>query len=163
MLDWQYAQLLHAIEIMLVDVVKLDWSSLFNWDSWKNTVRDLPVDHLSIARVSREATQGNYPGKLPREKPRPIHNTAVHALNGETLDAMRTLIRTRQYAIRTELSYIHWAKRFFSQHLDKSINQLETGYLEHFLSHLAVERIEPARCESDGLEISTNLGGWYKC
>lgn len=51
----------------------------------------------------------------------------------------RTL-RTKQYSIRTEQSYVDWAHRFLRYCEGKSLEALGAGDLDAFLTHLAVDR-----------------------
>ncbi|MCU7905916.1 MAG: integron integrase [Candidatus Thiodiazotropha sp. (ex Epidulcina cf. delphinae)] len=53
---------------------------------------------------------------------------------------MARILRSKQYAIRTEQSYTDWCKRFLRFCEDRPIRELGAGDVERFLSFLAVER-----------------------
>jgi len=56
------------------------------------------------------------------------------------LDQMRALLRTKHYSIRTEDSYLQWAKRYILFHGKRHPAALGAAEINEFLSHLAVER-----------------------
>ena len=53
---------------------------------------------------------------------------------------MRTEIRLRHYSIRTEQTYIEWARRYIFFHNKRHTKDLGATEVQAFLSHLAVER-----------------------
>jgi integron integrase len=56
------------------------------------------------------------------------------------LDQLRTAIRTKHYSIRTESSYIDWARRFIHFNNLKHPKDIGAKEVGEFLSHLAVDR-----------------------
>jgi len=56
------------------------------------------------------------------------------------LDRVRECIRARHYSIRTENSYIDWARRFILFHDKRHSKEMGVSEVEAFLTHLAVER-----------------------
>ena len=61
------------------------------------------------------------------------------------LDRMREAIRTRGYSIRTEDTYVHWARRFIVFHGRRHPAELGPDEVAAFLSHLAVHgRVAPS-------------------
>nr|QZL14111.1 integron integrase [uncultured bacterium] len=56
------------------------------------------------------------------------------------LEQMRSHLRTRHYSIRTEQTYIDWARRFILFHGKKHPRDMGAAQVEAFLTHLAVER-----------------------
>lgn len=56
------------------------------------------------------------------------------------LERMRTHLRTRHYSIRTEQSYIDWARRFILYHDKRHPLEMGAAQVEAFLTHLAVDR-----------------------
>lgn len=56
------------------------------------------------------------------------------------LDRLRHAIRLRHYSIRTETSYVDWARRFIHFHGKRHPAQLGASEVQAFLTHLAVER-----------------------
>jgi integron integrase len=61
------------------------------------------------------------------------------------LDRMRQAIRVRHLAIRTEQTYVDWARRFIVFHGRRHPQTMGAAEVEAFLTHLAVERgVAPA-------------------
>jgi integron integrase len=61
------------------------------------------------------------------------------------LDRMREAVRVRHYAIRTEQTYVQWARRFIVFHGKRHPAEMGAAEVEAFLTHLAVERgVAPA-------------------
>lgn len=56
------------------------------------------------------------------------------------LDRLRDKLRVKHYSIRTEHSYIDWARRFILFHGKRHPRELGAEAVEAFLTHLAVER-----------------------
>ena len=131
--DWQFAQLVHALEILIVDVGCLPWAETFDWEDWKQSARTLEADHPTLARepVAPKSSRRGRKGER-REQ--------VRACFGSELDRLVELIRARHYSIRTEHSYLDWVTRFLADHLDKSASALDASDVQRFLTHLAVRR-----------------------
>lgn len=55
------------------------------------------------------------------------------------LDRMRDLLRTQHYSIRTEKTYVQWAKRFILFHRKRHPSAMGASEVNEFLTHLAVE------------------------
>ena len=61
------------------------------------------------------------------------------------LERMRGVLRVGHYSIRTERSYLDWAKRFIVFHGKRHPDQMGKREVEAFLTHLAVDRrVSPA-------------------
>lgn len=56
------------------------------------------------------------------------------------LDRMRAEIRVRHYSIRTEETYLDWARRFILYHNKQHPKDLGAEHVQAFLSYLALER-----------------------
>ena len=54
------------------------------------------------------------------------------------LDRMREAIRVKHYALATERTYIHWAKRFILSHNQRHPAEMGAPEVEAFLSALAL-------------------------
>jgi integron integrase len=65
---------------------------------------------------------------------------AVSLDSPKLLDRMRAEIRTRHYSIRTEETYVDWARRFILFHGKRHPKDMGADEVQAFLSHLAVER-----------------------
>ena len=61
------------------------------------------------------------------------------------LDRMRQAIRVRHFAIRTEQTYVDWARRFILFHGKRHPQEMGAAEVEAFLTYLAVDRgVAPA-------------------
>ncbi len=67
------------------------------------------------------------------------------------LDRMRARLRTRHYSIRTEDSYVQWAKRFILFQGKRHPSAMGAAEINEFLTHLAVERNVSASTQSQAL------------
>ena len=65
---------------------------------------------------------------------------AVVQNSPELLDRMRAEIRVRHYSIRTEQTYIDWARRYILFHDKRHPQDMGATEVQAFLSHLAVAR-----------------------
>jgi integron integrase len=64
---------------------------------------------------------------------------------------MRAVLRTRHYSIRTEDSYVQWARRFVLFHGKKHPSAMGADEINAYLTHLAVERRVSASTQSQAL------------
>ena len=55
-------------------------------------------------------------------------------------DRVLECIRARHYSIRTENSYVDWARRFILFHGNRHPKEMGVSEVEAFLTHFAVER-----------------------
>src|SRR6266511_5857467 len=56
------------------------------------------------------------------------------------LDQVRDAIRLKHYSIRTEESYVTWLKWYIFFHNKRRPNEMGSGEIEAFLTHLAVHQ-----------------------
>lgn len=64
----------------------------------------------------------------------------VHQDSPKLLDRMRAEIRVRHYSIRTEETYLDWARRFILFHDKRHPKDMGADEVQRFLSYLAMER-----------------------
>lgn len=67
------------------------------------------------------------------------------------LDTMRERIRVKHYSIRTEETYLQWAKRFILFHQKRHPAEMGAPEVEAFLSHLAVQGNVAASTQNQAL------------
>ena len=67
------------------------------------------------------------------------------------LDQMRDLLRTKHYSIRTERSYIGWAKRFILFHGKRHPSEMGEKEIAQFLTYLACQRKVAASTQNQAL------------
>lgn len=65
---------------------------------------------------------------------------AVSQDSPKLLDRVRAEIRVRHYSLRTEQSYVDWARRYILFHQKRHPAEMGAVEVREFLSHLAVER-----------------------
>ncbi|MEO8299211.1 MAG: integron integrase [Burkholderiales bacterium] len=70
----------------------------------------------------------------------PLGDAASGAGGPRLLDRLREAIRVRHYSIRTEDSYVHWARRFILFHGKRHPMDMGAAEVTAFLTHLACDR-----------------------
>lgn len=71
--------------------------------------------------------------------------------NRELLERLQRAVRARHYSIRTEETYLGWARRFLAFHGAKAPGELGPGDVNTFLSHLAVQGKVSAATQNQAL------------
>jgi integron integrase len=71
--------------------------------------------------------------------------------NRELLERLERAVRARHYSIRTEETYLGWARRFLAFHAPKGPGELGPGDVNTFLSHLAVQGKVSAATQNQAL------------
>jgi integron integrase len=124
---WHLIQNVHALELLFTRIVKTPWASEFNWEYRKASGRELEERHPTLARHNSPMSVSTPAPKEPA--------------GDETKDWKARLvaeIRRRNYSIRTEEAYVHWAQRFLRFNQDALPEQLEAAHVAAFLSHLSL-------------------------
>jgi site-specific recombinase XerD len=67
------------------------------------------------------------------------------------LDQLREIIRLKHYSIRTEQSYVDWARRYILFHEKKHPRDMGAKEIAAFLTHLAVGRNVSASTQNQAL------------
>jgi len=67
------------------------------------------------------------------------------------LDQLRQLIRTKHLSIRTEKTYVQWAKRYILYHKKTHPAKMGTAHINQFLTFLAVKRNVAASTQNQAL------------
>jgi len=67
------------------------------------------------------------------------------------LDQVRPVLRTKHYSLRTEESYVNWIKQFIFYHDKKHPLHLVEVEINHFLTHLAVQKKVSASTQNQAL------------
>jgi integron integrase len=138
--DWQFGQVVRALQILFVDMVKASWAGEFAWQEWIDSARQLEDAHPTVARDAppfesskmQETKDGRYGEAhfVRRFKAQyPEHN-----------ERLITEIRLRQYSIRTEQSYLAWLARYAVFHGMRDPASLDGVAVKLFLEYLAVHR-----------------------
>lgn len=67
------------------------------------------------------------------------------------IESIRVVIRTKQYSLKTEKSYLYWARYFIRFHQLKHPSEMGSKEVETFLSHLAAVRGVSAATQNQAL------------
>jgi hypothetical protein len=105
--DWQMRQIVDALRLLLVDLAQVPSGKGVDWDYWWEGQRTLPPTHATIARSTAMGTaDGADPGAIG------VPRFSRSAQTFPILEDLARTIRTMQYSIRTEQSYVDWYHRF---------------------------------------------------
>jgi hypothetical protein len=75
---------------------------------------------------------------------------------------LRTALRVRHYALRTEQTYFQWARQFLEFHAQVALTDLAVEHVQVFLEHLAVGRNVAASTQNQALSalLSFSIRCW---
>jgi hypothetical protein len=102
--DWQFRQVVDAIQ-KLFELAGADWLAQVDWDHWRASARSLESSHPTVARDYQPAT-------VSVDDNSSIPFATIRKAHAALLDRVRTAVRRRGYAIKTEQTYLHWIMRF---------------------------------------------------
>ena len=125
---WQFQQLVDALQLLLVDLAEVEAARVVDWDDWREAGTVLPADHPTIAREQAPEARLKAPKFASSAEVFPI------------LTSLARTLRTKQYSIGTEQTYVDWCHRFLRYCKDKPVETLGPVEVDAFLTHLAVER-----------------------
>lgn len=138
---WQFRQIIDALRILFVEMVKAPWAREFPWDDWADAARALPDDHATVARDYQPP-----PGSGTHDSGSDLDDDdaglykRVAEQHPETIEAFISRIRSRHYSIRTEKSYLGWLTRYIAFHSMADPATLSEEHIARFLEHLVVQR-----------------------
>ncbi len=158
--DWQAVQVVHALQILYQRVIGSAWAVRFDWDGWKLGFRDLPPNHPTLARRPGQSREREHGETVRSRDGGELGSGPI----GPHLTRLRSEIRVRNLAIRTEQTYLEWIKRFLKWGLqaqgwklcaDKAVlgrteEEWRAG-MRSYLFHLAVERGVSAATQAQAL------------
>jgi integron integrase len=136
--DWQFRQIIHALEVLFSDVTKTPWAKTFDWNYWYASARKITPNHATIARESN--TRISSPGKSPTKTGTSKEFALLRETHAVVLTQLVTEIRRRAYSIRTEQVYEQWVLRFLRFNKPYQAHDLGADEVARFLKYLAVER-----------------------
>ncbi len=145
--EWQFRQIVDALETMFCKVVVAPWAGRFDWGYWKDSSRSLERNHATIAR---DAPLSRSSGLQDRQEADPGLGP-VRGTHGEVLYALIAEIRRRAYSIRTEQAYEHWARRFIAFCRNRDPRELGAAEVGAFLEDLAVRGNVAASTQNQAL------------
>ncbi len=126
---WQFVQAIRAIEILMKDLIKHEHASEIDWQDWVSRAQALEPSHSTLVH---EASIDRIVEHKTRDTDTP--------LTIELLKALVVQLRKRQYAIRTEQTYLIWCRRFlrFGPEIEDKLD-FSPALIDRFLSHLAID------------------------
>jgi hypothetical protein len=104
---WQFRQSVDAIQ-KLFELVGVPWLHQVDWDFWRASAQTLPLNHPTMARASSPPMLSPPPGDATPD------NGAGAGQNVTAINRLVTVIRQRNYSLRTEEAYRSWTERFLA-------------------------------------------------
>jgi integron integrase len=141
--DWQFRQVVDALQLLLVDLAQVSAGKEVDWDYWREGAKDLGIHHPTLAK---EQAPGD---RIAAGVSGPAFARSAAAF--PILESLARAIRSKRYSIRTEQSYVDWCHRFLRFCGDTPITEIGAADVQRFLSHLAVERNLAASTQSVAL------------
>ena len=128
--DWQFQQLVHAIEILVCRQLQIDSGERIDWSHWKYNAFQINQNHATLA-----ANNGRLDAAISSEYYRDLFSCYR-----DTAEALVISVRTKQYAYRTEQSYLQWVLRFLAFHKPVDVASLNESHIQAYLEYLAVNK-----------------------
>jgi integron integrase len=146
--DWQFKQAVGAIRILFIEFVRPGWANSFPWDFWIESSTQLPRTHATVARDYAPLPLEKTACEPSQQRSDPNHADfsnigllkTVSALHPEHVSRLITIIRTKQYSVRTEQAYVHWLARYIAFHDMKDPGCFDGHSVKEFLEYLVVKR-----------------------
>ena len=150
--DWQFRQIVEALQILFVEMVRTPWAGGFPWHEWSATAESLPASHATVARdyqvPAAQNSQGEGIGAQVRDSE--LYNL-VNQHFPDHIQGMVSQIRTRHYSIRTERAYLDWLLRYVRFHSMSDPAKLAEPHITQFLEYLVVQRKVSANTQKQAL------------
>ena len=133
MQDWQFAELVNAVRIYLLEYLKSNSAASFDWAYWNHSARTLKADHATTAREFR-------PEELVRQKIQKSTGglSDIRREHEDLIVRLVTEIRARGYAYRTEQVYEQWVCRYIEFCRGEAPEFVGPDEVAAFLHHLVV-------------------------
>jgi hypothetical protein len=145
--DWPYAQLVDALRVLFLHVVKTPWAQTFPWDAWKVPQHKFASEIYYFARPEVDLHASETPVRF-RDT---LEGMQVPERFGVELSTLREEIRHRNYSIPTEHAYETWVMRYLTFHDCQDPRNLDTSKLQEYLSYLANTREVAASTQNQAL------------
>ena len=147
--DWQYKQVVIAIKILFVELVKTPWASQFPWDAYIEHAESLPNSHATVSRDYQEVDLESITQGL-LDKDSGLFKK-IFAQYPEHIFNLIKSIRVKHYSVRTEQSYLGWLLRYINFHSMKDPLDLAESDIAQFLEHLVFKRKVSSSTQSQAL------------
>lgn len=140
---WQFEQIIHALRILFVDLVKSPWAAEFPWDNFSASATQLQADHPTVARDHMRPSSTSPQSGETTAIPAAINDGVWVKFQKswpELASRMISVLRMGQYSIRTEQSYCHWLSRFVAYHRFQNPARMGEKEIREYLEHLVIRR-----------------------
>ena len=130
--DWQINQAIDAVHIFIRDVLKHEYITEIDWDSYKQDVSYTPQSNmLNIESL-------NIPELIAQTVMK--FDQTLRDSYGDILTRMVKVLRVRNYSKRTEKTYLMWTGQFL-RFLEGAIGaDISSTQVRAYLEYLAIER-----------------------
>jgi integron integrase len=143
--DWGYKQHVHALRILFVDLVKVDWAVDYPWEQELLFADTLPKE--SAPKLVSSYTFSEHESDSQKTS----LSAEITALYEQDFIRLVTEIRTRQYSIRTEQVYVAWMVRFIVFNDKRCPVDLTSADIVRYLEYLVVRRNVSASTQAQAL------------
>lgn len=148
---WQFLQIVQALEILLVEMARLDWARTYPWQEWAATADTLPEDHATLDRSYHPLSPAGR-AEPPDEQDSERQLAArVDRRFPHHVEAIKARIRVRQYSTRTEKTYLGWFNRYVAFHGMRDPAELDESHIAAFIEHLVTSRNVAAATQGQAL------------
>jgi len=150
--DWQFGQVVRALQILFHDLVKTPWASSYPWTHWMESARELEASHPTVAReldALSGQTAAEAPGRVGRNDQGLVK--AFRSRYPQHAERLIAEIRMRQFSIRTEQAYLAWLARYVQYHDMRDPVTLDGSAMSAFLEYLVVKNHVSASTQSQAL------------
>ena len=151
--DLQFQQMVMALQVLFVELVKASWAPDFPWQHWIDGAHELPASHATVARdydtslLAMDTKSGVHTHQRPLDGIiRQFQDTFP-----EHVERLITEIRVRQYSIRTEQAYLSWLARFTGYCKMQNPVSLGPVAITTYLEYLVVQRGVSSSTQSQAL------------
>lgn len=178
--DWQFRQIIEALEILFVEITQAAWAGSVDWKYWYRRAAALrrpdPDPRESRSRESPDSAspdvaepQDSAPPSSDSPEPaaptpvrrsrRSPHLQLLRETHARLLRKLTGEIRRRGYSLRTETAYEDWVLRFLHFNQPHAAETLGAADIVRYLEYLAVERNVAASTQNQALNALVFLYG----
>ena len=130
--DWQVNQSVDAVNFLLRDMFHLSWVGDINWQSFKKDVQHISPDHATLVR------ELDVPELVEQRVAK--FDPELREAYSKLLTKLVKTLRVRNYAARTEETYLMWIARFLRFYGSATITGINDQSVRQFLEYLAIEK-----------------------
>jgi len=148
--DWQFRQIVQAIELLFIALVKTGWAREFPWQEWSDLSQALPSDHASFSPDASVFDMGSIDLEALGSYNKELLQQVLDRYPSYVQDLIK-VIRVKHYSIRTEKAYLNWLLRFIRFHEMKDPASFSENDISLFLSDLVIKKQVSSSTQSQAL------------